>query len=453
MYPTVSTGERVRAGGPDRRLAWFHCFAGIAGDMALGSLLDAGAELDEVTSLLQRLPLGGWELAASPVTRGGIAATAVSVRVADDRVVRTHSHIVGILEEARLPERVRRRSLATFARLAEVEGRLHRRTADQVHFHEVGGHDAIIDIVGTAAALEVLGVDEVHASAVATGTGMVRSSHGLLPNPAPAVVELLRGAPTYGRPIAAELTTPTGAALLAANSISFGPLPRMTVSATGFGAGNRELADIPNCTQVVLGERIGTTAGAVGASLGPGGSGDLEGAEGLDGLDSLGGLEGQPMLLIETNLDDATGEVLSHAVSELLDAGVNDAWITPIVMKKGRPAHILSVLVDPSMGTMVRDIVRRETGTLGVRAVTAQRWPSPRDTGNVIVEGLPVRVKVSPGRVKIEQADAAAVASRTGLPLREVLFRAEQAWRDKPGHQPEGGTSGASGPSPSNWVR
>ena len=180
-------------------VAWFHCFAGIAGDMALGSLVDAGADLEEVVALVRRLPVGGWTVEADAVQRAGVAAVRIEVRAAETPVVRTHAHIVGLVEEARLPDRVRNRALATFGALAEVEGRLHRRPPGQVHFHEVGAVDAIVDIVGTCAALELLDVDEVFASPVATGTGMVRSAHGVLPNPAPAVVELLRApAPTGG---------------------------------------------------------------------------------------------------------------------------------------------------------------------------------------------------------------------------------------------------------------
>ncbi len=252
-----SGGDPGRTAGHGRRtVAWFHCFAGIAGDMALGSLLDAGADFDEVLALLERLPLGGWGLEAEPVLRGGIAATRAVVTARDDVVVRTHAHIVGLVGEARLPDRVTQRALAAFAALADVEARLHRRPVDQVHFHEVGGHDAIVDIVGTAAALEVLGIDEIRASPVATGLGMVRAAHGLLPNPAPAVVALLEGIPTWGRNLSVELTTPTGAALLAALSSGFGPMPPMRVTAQGFGAGAGELDELPNCTQVVLGVRV-----------------------------------------------------------------------------------------------------------------------------------------------------------------------------------------------------
>ena len=383
-------------------LAWFHCFAGIAGDMALGSLLDAGADLDEVCTLLERLPVPGWHLDVEAVLRAGMAATRVVVRAPDDGVVRTYAHISGLIDEARLPDRVRDRAQAAFAALAQAEGRLHRRPLEQVHFHEVGGVDAIVDIVGVCAALEVLGVDEVRASAVATGTGMIRSAHGILPNPAPAVVELLRGAPVYGRDVGFELTTPTGAALLAATATTYGPLPAMTVSATGFGAGERELDDLPNVTQVVLGEVAAANADE----------------------------PGQPVVLLEVNVDDATGEVLAHAVAALLDAGAHDAWITPIVMKKGRPAYTVSALADPAVSEQVGRLLAEETGSLGIRGQRMDRWPAARVTAEVEVEGVPIRVKVSAGRVKVEHDDAARAARRTGLPLREVLSRAEGAWRE-----------------------
>jgi len=382
-----------------QRAAWFHCFSGIAGDMALGALIDAGADIDDVIELCRRLPVSGWQLEAEPVLRGGIAGTSVHVAIEESSVVRTAAHIQGLVEEARLPDRVRRRALATFAALAEVEGRLHRRPPEQVHFHEVGGVDAMIDVVGTCAALEVLGIDEVHASAVATGTGMVHSAHGLIPNPAPATVELLKNAPTYGIAMSLELTTPTGAALLAANTVGWGPMPAMTVSASGFGAGDTELDDRPNLTQVVIGDRR--------TELTP----------------------GQPVTLLEVNVDDATGETLAHAIAAVLSAGAHDAWIAPIVMKKGRPAHTVSALCDPALAAQVARTLVRESGSLGVRGQQLERWPSARSIEQVDVEGRPIRVKVSSGRVKVEHDDAAKVAQRTGLPLREVVSLAEEAWR------------------------
>ena len=401
--PAPGGGTRAGVGS---RTVWFHCFSGIAGDMALGSLIDAGADLDEVRALLARLPLDGWTLEASAVTRNGIAATKVDVRTVESAIVRTFAHIRGLLEEARLPARVLSRAMAAFSALAEVEGRLHRRPPAQVHFHEVGGIDAIVDIVGTCAALEVLSTDTIAASPVATGMGMVRTAHGMLPNPAPAVVELLRGAPTYGVDLAVELTTPTGAALLAALASSFGPLPPMTVEATGFGAGSREFDSFPNLTQAVIG-----IATPLEASPGTG--------------------AGQAVLILETNVDDVTGETLAHTLEALLEAGALDAWVTPIVMKKGRPAHLVSALCDPVLAPQIVAVMRAETGSLGIRGRTASRWLTPRAIESVEVEGVLLRVKVSPGRIKVEHDDAARLARRSGLPLREVVRRAEQAWQTR----------------------
>jgi uncharacterized protein (TIGR00299 family) protein len=391
-------------------LAWFHCFAGIAGDMAFGSLVDAGADLDAVLEIVQRIPLDGWAVEAEPVLRNGLAATHLEVRCDEDGIVRTHAHIVGLLEEARLPARVRTRALAVFARLAEVEGRLHRRPPASVHFHEVGGLDAIVDVVGTCAAMEVLGIDVVRASAVATGTGVVRSAHGLLPNPAPAVVELLRGAPTYGLDVSVELTTPTGAALLSALASGFGPLPAMTVQASGFGAGTRTLERMPNVTQVV----IGTSQPAEDEP------------------------DGQPAVELAANVDDATGETIAHAMAALIDAGALDAWVTPVIMKKGRPGHVLSALADQALAAQIARVLMAETGSLGVRSQPVRRWMAERHLVEVDVDGQAVRVKVSPGRVKAEHDDAAGVAARIGVPVREVARRAEAAWHT---HNPPGPTT------------
>ncbi|HEV2361991.1 MAG TPA: nickel pincer cofactor biosynthesis protein LarC [Acidimicrobiales bacterium] len=409
--PAGVDGAQPSSSTEGSTVAWFHCFSGIAGDMALGSLIDAGADFNELLRLLDRLPIGGWALDAEPVLRGGIAATKAVVHTKGDGVVRTFTHILGVLEEARLPDRVRERSIRTFSKLAEVEGRLHRRPPSQVHFHEVGGHDTIIDIVGTAAGLELLDVETVTASAVATGTGVVRTSHGILPNPAPAVVRLLEGIPVHGRDVNVELTTPTGAAILAGMATSFGSLPPVVVTSTGFGAGSRDLDDMPNCTQVVIGT---ATHGKAGDS---------------------GPASGQPLVVLEANLDDATGETLAHAVETLLEAGALDTWIAPVVMKKGRPGHVVTVLTDTAMVETLRAVLAAETGSLGVRRTSVERWPTTRQMDEVTVAELPVRVKVSPGRVKIEHADAARVAKRTGMPLREVVSRAEAAWREK--NEPE----------------
>ena len=395
-------------------IAWFHPFAGIAGDMALGALIDAGADWPQVERLLDRLPVGGWAVELEAAERCDIGAVKVNVTTRGRQIVRTHAHIVGIIEEARLPDRVRDRSLAVFNALAAAEARIHRRPESTIHFHEVGGIDAIVDIVGTCAALEVLGVDELASGPVAVGMGMVRSGHGLLPNPAPAVAELLRGVPTYGRNVAVELTTPTGAALLTAlvGPGRWGPLPAMTVSSTGFGAGTSELPDLPNVAQVVLGAEIVMRDASAG---------------------------GQPTALIEANLDDATGETLAWTVTALLEAGARDAWVTPVVAKKGRPAHVVSALADLALADQVAECLAAETGTIGLRISRVERHPSPRSIETVDVEGMPVRVKVSPNRAKAEHEDAARVARLTRRPLRLVTEEAEQAWRDRPAedHTPE----------------
>jgi len=254
-------------------------------------------------------------------------------------------------------------------------------------------------VVGTCLALELLGVDEVRSSPIAQGIGMVRSAHGLLPNPAPATVELLRGAPTYGTDVALELTTPTGAALVSTLAGGFGSLPAMEITASGFGAGTRDLDGRPNALQVVIG-----TAASSGEERG-----------------------GQEVALIEANLDDATGEILAHTVARLLEAGAHDAWLTPVLGKKGRPAHVVSVLADPVLVGPLRELLLAESGSIGARSQTLVRWPAARRTASVEVDGHPVRVKLSSGRIKAEFDDTARVGALLGIPAREVARRAEEA--------------------------
>ena len=385
---------------PERRLAWFHCFSGVAGDMALGALVDAGADLDEVEAIVRKVDVTGWTLAAEPVLRSGVAATKVHVRGGESHHHRTWGSIRDLLDAAGLPDRVHQRATATFALLARAEGALHRADPTDVHFHEVGAVDAIVDVVGTCAALEVLGVDEVWCSPLAVGRGRVTAAHGHLPNPAPAVLRVLEGVPVHGVDTPVELTTPTGAALMAALASGFGPLPDLTVTASGYGAGTADPDGVVNATQVVLGT---TAAEALGAG-------------------------GQPVVVVETTVDDATGEVLGATVPALLDAGALDAWITPVLGKKGRPAHVVAALVDPGAASEVASALRAATGSLGVRAATHVRWPATRSFATVEVDGHPIRVKVSPVRAKAEHDDVATVATATGRSIPEVAARAEAAW-------------------------
>jgi len=390
------------------RTAWFHPFSGIAGDMALAACVDAGADLDEVRAALDGLGLPGWSIEAAEVLRGGLAATHVTVHVEDDAVARPAGAILDLVERADLPDRAAAWALDVFRHLAEAEGRRHRQPPAEVHLHEVGGHDAVVDVVGTCVALHLLGVEVVASGPVATGYGTASSAHGTIPVPGPAVVELLRGAPTAPVDVAVELTTPTGAALLRALCRSWGPMPAMTVVAAGYGAGTRELPSRPNVLQLVLGDPLDDGAAGTG--------------------------DGQPLVELHANVDDATGEQLAHALAQLLDAGAADAWVTPVVMKKGRPGHVVSVLADPARASALAAVLTTETGSLGVRARPVDRWPAPRTFDSVDVDGHPVRIKVTPARTKVEHDDAAEVAKRTGRPLREVVSLAEEAARRR--HRP-----------------
>ncbi|MET0461059.1 MAG: nickel pincer cofactor biosynthesis protein LarC [Ilumatobacteraceae bacterium] len=385
--------------------AWFGCSAGVAGDMLLGALLDAGADLSEVTGLLRRLDAGGWSLDVEEVSRGGIMVTRALVDAPDSGHHRSWRTIQRLLADAALPQRLHRRAHDTFAALAEVEGKLHGVPPEDVEFHEVGALDAIVGVVGVCAALEVLGVDDVTASPVATGYGSVEAAHGALPGPAPATARLLVGVPVVGLDVPVELATPTGVALLRTLCSSFGPVPPMTVAAVGFGAGERELDVRPNVVQVLVGQEAATSASP----------------------------REHHALLLETNVDDVTGEVLAHVIARLLEAGAYDAWVTPIVMKKGRPAHTVSVLGDPAAEDALAGILIDETGSLGLRSHVVAKTRVGRTVSSANIDGHVVRVKVSAsGRVKPEFDDAVLAARALGKPVRQVLAMVEADVQARP---------------------
>ena len=393
------------------RIAWFNCQAGVAGDMTMAALIDAGADPDVVASTIGGLGVDGYALLFERVQRCGVRATWANVVVHhghaddghDDHETAQHVHhrplrdILALLDDADLPERVRERARAVFERLGEVEGAILGVEPADVELHEVGALDSIVDVVGVCAALEALDIDEVRCSPVAVGHGSIRSAHGVIPNPAPATMALLTeaGVPTVGLDTTLEVSTPTGAALMTTLASGFGAMPSLTTSAVGYGAGTADTAERANVVQVVVGHRA-----------------DLDDDDGT------------PVVLLEANLDDVTGEVLAHAVSTLLTAGAHDAWIAPIVMKKGRPAHIVSVLCDPSASATLRAVLVRETGTLGVRMSTMRRWPQRRTETTVDVDGHRVRVKIAEHRIKVEFDDAAEAATALGVPVRVVLDRA-----------------------------
>ena len=391
--------------------AWFHCFAGTAGDMTMASLVHAGADPMAVAAIVAGLPIDDYALTFEPVLRCGLAATKAVVAVFDEhnhsddegghREHRPYRVVRELIDQAQLPTRVRDRAQRVFRLLAEVEGAIHGVPADEVEFHEIGSVDAIIDIVGTCAALEVLGIDRVVCSPITVGQGTVHAAHGEIPNPSPAVVELLarRGAPSRGIADRKELATPTGVALMMALADEFGPMPAMVVRHVGYGAGTADIDGRPNVVQVVVGVEQET---------------------------SLTPEPGQPAHLLEVNVDDSTGEVIAHTIATLLVAGAYDAWASPIVMKKGRPAYTVHALCDPAKAGEVGAVLLRETGSLGMRGSIVQRWPQRREETVVLVHGHQIRVKLAPGRAKPEHDDAVAAATALGLPLRAVLAHAAQ---------------------------
>ncbi|MDE0678253.1 MAG: nickel pincer cofactor biosynthesis protein LarC [Acidimicrobiales bacterium] len=390
-------------------VAWFDPVSGIAGDMALGALLDAGADLDFVAAQIDTLGLDGWKLGAERVTRNEIAATHAIVDAPEGHHHRRWRDIRELLVVSQLNERVRKRAMDVFEALAVAEGLVHGVPADEVHFHEVGALDAIVDIVGVCAALESLGVDAVCCGPVAVGKGTINAAHGVLPNPPPAVVNLLADRPIVGVDIDMELTTPTGAAIVAALAGHFGAAPAMTITSSGFGAGTRELPGRPNVTGVLIGTVAGTEQAA---SL----TAALAGVQGAESTTEL--------VELATNLDDVSGEVLGHAIDALLGAGALDAWAVPIVMKKGRPAYTLTALCRPEDVTLLADLAAQLTGTLGLRARTVVRTALERHTSTVDVDGHTIRVKHGPHRSKPEWEDVAAAAESLNRPPADIAREA-----------------------------
>ena len=389
--------------------AWFHCGAGTAGDMTLASLVDAGADSLQVIDIIGGLALDDYALMFERTQRAGVGATRAIVAV-HEHDHHEHDHhrawrdIKKLLNDSELPTRVRDRAQKVFAVLAEVEANIHGVAIDDIEFHEVGSIDAIVDIVGVCAALEVLNIDRIFCSNIAVGHGHIKSAHGTLPNPAPAVTALaaLRGVTLVGLDDHRELATPTGVALMVALADSFGAMPPLTVSSVGYGAGTNDIPGRANVVKVVIGETSEQTV--------------LSGA-------------GQDVQLLEANVDDVSGEVIAHTIAELLNAGAHDAWATPIVMKKGRPAFTVHALCDPALTEKISAVLVSETGTLGLRGSVIQRWPQTRNEKSVTVHGHTIRIKVGSGRIKVENDDAVTASRALSLPLREVLALAEQAAR------------------------
>jgi hypothetical protein len=394
------------------RAAHFDCFSGISGDMTLGALIDAGVDAEPIRDAIASLGLPV-QVEIEKVRKGGFAATAVRVEAPEEDRHRFLSDVEEILERGSLTVRQRDLALRIFRRLAEAEAAAHGLPLEKVHFHEVGALDSIADIAGAAVGLDLLGMERFTSSPVATGSGMVKCAHGLMPVPTPGTAELLRGVPLRAGSIKAELTTPTGAAILTSIVQEWVDLPAMTVERIGHGAGRRELVEQPNLLRLFIGT-------ATEASLG------RQPEE----------VPSDQVWVLETNLDDLPAELIGYCYDLLLAAGALDVFSTPIFMKKNRPGVLLSVLAPEAALPAVEEILFRETTTFGIRRYPVSRHKLNRRACTVSTPWGPVQGKLGwlEGRPPIfapEYEDCARVARQHGVALREVYAQAQRAYAEQ----------------------
>lgn len=387
------------------KIAYLDCASGISGDMTLGALVDAGVKLEALNEAVGSLGLPGLRLVASEVKKRGFRATQVLVEHEHEHTHRHLHHILAMIDRSRLTERQKELARRIFTRLAEAEAKVHGTSIEKVHFHEVGAADSIGDIVGAAVGWDLLDVERIVASPVPTGTGKIKIAHGVMNVPAPATAELLKGIPLAESSIPFELTTPTGAAIVATLVESFGPVPAMKIERIGCGAGQRELDEQPNLLRLLVGETV-----------------------------ESGG--GETVWVLETNLDDISGELVAYATTRLLEAGALDVYTTAIQMKKNRPGVMLTVLCRATEVETMEAILFAETTTLGVR-----RWPVHRhvlerrphqvQTPWGIVEGKLGWQSGATPRFSPEFESCRAIAIQHRVPLRVVYETAQKAFDPK----------------------
>ncbi len=381
-------------------ISYLNCFSGISGDMFLGSLVDAGVDGAALQQELAKLGIAGYELSIRPVTRCGIAATKVDVILDRESKAeaRTWKDIVEIAQFASLTPQMKERGLHIFRGLFEAEAKVHGKPFDAIHLHELGAVDCLVDIFGTVIGLSLLGIERLCVSPVNVGSGTVKTSHGVLPVPAPATVELLKGYPVYSSGVSCELTTPTGAALLKGLGAVPSPCPEMTIVQTGYGAGNKDFSDSPNVLRLITGE-------SVIRQPGPG--------------------SGESVTVIETNIDDMNPQFYGPVMEMLFSAGALDVSLDQIIMKKGRPGTRMTVLCREADRSALIDLLFRETTTLGVRFSSWQRSTLDREIRTVTTEFGDVRVKIAKrGDVVVsataEFDDLVAISKNTGNPLKKI---------------------------------
>lgn len=387
------------------KLAYFDCFSGISGDMVLGALVDAGCPLERLREELAGLRLGGWEIAAEKVWKNGMSATWVRVKAEDQQKHRPLSAILEMIEKSGLGPAVRERAAAIFRRLGEAEAKVHDAPLEKIHFHEVGAVDSIVDIVGASIGFAALGIEQFACSPLNVGSGTVKTTHGLLPVPAPATAELLRGKPTYSSGVERELVTPTGAAIVATLCGEFGAQPRMKSEAIGYGAGTADLPGQPNVVRLLIGEAAGEAAAGMVEEI----------------------------AVIEANLDDMNPQIYGYVQEKALAAGALDVYTTPAQMKKNRPGTLLTVLCRPESVDEMMKLMFAETTTLGARTYRAERRYLPREWVSVGTEFGEVRIKVSRVNGRIlhaapEYEDCRKLAAERDVPLQRVIAAALRAY-------------------------
>jgi uncharacterized protein (TIGR00299 family) protein len=383
------------------RIAYFDCFSGVSGDMCLGALVDAGVPLKGIEEELKNLPVGGYRLSAKKVKRSGLAATKVDVAVsgASKRPAMRWADIDRVIEDSSLSGTLKEKGRKIFRLIFSAEARVHGERLKKVHLHELGAVDCLVDIFGTLIGLELLGIKKAFASALNLGSGLVRTDHGLLPVPAPATAELVRGVPVYSSNIPFELTTPTGAALMRTLSESFGEMPLFAPERTGTGAGSREMERFPNVLRLFIGEMKPSPAGRV--------------------------------TVIETNIDDMNPQVYGYLMERLMGMGALDVFLTNVMMKKMRPGIKLSVLCAHEDREALIDTILKETTSIGVRYYETPRVTMKREMNAVKTKFGTVMVKVSKGRHAEksvpEYEDCRKIAQESGAPLIEVMEEAKRA--------------------------
>ncbi len=370
-------------------ICYIDAFSGLAGDMLVGALADAGASRQAITAALSSLATGA-SISWDTVQRRGIAATKFRVSVDEPQKPRHLTGILKMIHAAELPLRAKENSERVFQALAKAEAAAHGVHIEKVHFHEVGAVDSICDVVGACLALELLAVDKLYCSSINVGSGTVNTEHGVLPVPAPATARLLEGRPVYSRGPAMELTTPTGAAFVTALAESFGAMPAMTIRSSGYGAGDSDFREHANVVRVLVG-------------------------------DASGASEATTVEVIEANIDDSSPQVIAFAAEKLMDAGALDVTILPVQMKKGRPGVTLQVITHPQHREALAALIFRETSTLGLRFYAAERRVQPREFTSVATRYGIVRVKIGADGFAPEYEDARRIAIEAGVPLRTVL--------------------------------